>query len=287
MQLYSIDERGRHIGTGHADKGRNYFCMECGKVVRLRSGMHRRAHFYHLEPSASCRLSGKSMAHLQAQLYIAACLPAADIAIEWRLPSIGRVADLAWFSQKIIFEIQYSPIASQEVQERIYDWALAGFYVVWILHEVRFNRWRLSGAEAVLHSHVHYFTDIDVEGAGSIYDQYERVERGRRQIICRPLPINPGVLYRFYSPLPAVSAFEQPTVIAHRLRSRPFAFSGDLFDRWMVVRCGDPLHELWQYDCIRASGKNRAFELLWRFLRSCCLGPYLALLRLFLERASR
>lgn len=190
MQLYALDLSGEIIFSKHAQKKCNYTCVECGGILRLREGEQRQHHFYHLTYSQSCHLHAKSAAHLQTQLYLERCIPQGEVFLEYRFPTIQRIADVVWLPKKLIFEVQCSPLTTQELLSRQEDYGLCGYKVIWILHDKRYNQWRVSPIENKLGSSLRYFTNIDAEGKGFIYDQWEHIERGIRKSVLPPLPVD-------------------------------------------------------------------------------------------------
>lgn len=220
MQLFALDETQTLIFANHAQKHRNYQCVECQSLVRLRGGFHRQNHFYHIDNQRICRQNRKSMAHIQTQCFLQKVLPEGECTLELRFPSINRIADAVWVPKKIIFEVQCSPITPAEIRERNQDYQSLGYHVVWILHDQRYNQWRLSSAEKYLRSYPHYFTNVDANGSGHIYDQYDLVDKSIRTFSSSPLVIAPG---RLKTP--------EKTQIAHlQHRAWPMHFEGDLFD---------------------------------------------------------
>ncbi|MBS0635660.1 MAG: hypothetical protein JSR37_09380 [Verrucomicrobia bacterium] len=203
MQLYALDSAGKKCSIYAAQKGNDYFCLECNSRLRARRGRFCRPHFYHIYDVASCRQSGKTEAHIAIQRLIGEQIGAHKTQEELRFDSIGRIADVAWPEKKLIFEVQCSPISAEEVEARNRDYASIGWNVIWVLHDKRFNKRRLSDAETFLLSHPHYFSD-----AKSIYDQLKS-ERERRSIIVstvapmafsEKLPyLPPSLETRFYS----------------------------------------------------------------------------------------
>lgn len=185
MQIYAFDSGGALTHTLQASRNASYQCPECSAPVRLRGGPLRKLHFYHLETSP-CRLHGKSLIHLHIQYALQKRLGEGSVLLEHRFPEIRRVADVVWPSQKLIFEVQVSPISAAEIKERNRDYALAGYQVVWILHDRQFNRTQMTAAEIALRDSPHYFTDINRFGKGFFYDQYaarlfkRRIKRSRR-----------------------------------------------------------------------------------------------------------
>lgn len=191
MQLYALDGENSLVFAPHAIKHRDYFCLECHSIVRRRGGDHRQIHYYHLS-NVSCHLSGKSMVHLQVQSHILKLLPTGEAQMEYRFPTINRIADVVWLPQKLVFEIQCSAITAEEVHARNADYKRLGFDVIWILHDNRYNQRRVTAAEKFLeleNSIPHYFTNIDQEGMGFIYDQFSLVRKGMRHIKLDPLPV--------------------------------------------------------------------------------------------------
>lgn len=181
MQLFALDSENQLVAANNALKKRDYFCMECGNRVRLRGGIHRKNHFYHFKPDPECRQSQKSLEHLQAQNYLYELLPAGSVQLEKRFPEIERIADVVWEDQKIVFEVQCSPISQKEVESRNRDYRKIGYQVVWILHEKRFIKRKVSAAEEWLSRRLHYYTNFDASGVGEIYDQLHVFNKGLRR----------------------------------------------------------------------------------------------------------
>jgi len=223
MQIFASDSRGEKIEASHALRKRPYYCLECRKPVHLRGGRHRRLHFYHLKPSFHCRQSGKSPTHLAIQLAIQKRFGSEETILEHRFPSIGRIADLFCPARKLIFEIQCSSLSKEEVLERNADYGSLGLQVVWIFHEAKFNRYKLTEAESVLFESPHYYTNIRASGSGIIYDQYA-LDRGPfrvRKSFRLPIALEKPFFLK-ERPLPAP--------LSHR-EQWPLFFEGDLVDR--------------------------------------------------------
>lgn len=197
MQLVARNKQHRMVGASQAQAGHDYFCPECWGVVRLRGGLHRRQHFFHLQRPASCRQAGKSMEHLQVQLYLENQIGENEVQLECSFPRIGRIADVCWPREKIIFEVQCSPITAQEVRQRNQNYASEGYQVVWIFHQSYFNQERVRAAEQEVWDSPHYFTDIKEGGEGVIYDQYSCIQRARRTTLPFRYVINPALPKRF------------------------------------------------------------------------------------------
>ena len=182
MQLYALQANGILISTRQAKSKTNYHCIECQGIVRLRAGNHRQKHFFHYLPSPHCHLSSKSMVHLQTQLCIQRLLTKEDCQLERRFPEINRIADCFWISKRLVIEIQCSAIAWEEAEARVLAYRSIGCDIVWVLHDRLFNQIRLGRAEMWLRAQVPtYFTNIDKQGKGEIYDQWEALSLGLRK----------------------------------------------------------------------------------------------------------
>ncbi|MGZ3632715.1 MAG: competence protein CoiA [Parachlamydiaceae bacterium] len=291
MQHYAFDLLGALVFAKSAEKQKDYLCPECQGIVRLRGGLHRQDHFYHLELSPDCRQNGKSAEHLNIQLYFLNMLPEGECFLEYRFPTIRRIADVVWLPNNLIFEIQCSPISAEEVLERNRDYLELGFQVIWIFHDQRFNQTRVSGAEAVLYELPHYFTNIDAEGEGMIYDQFALVRKGWRSSRLSELPVDLSRMNRA-SECSFASCLD---IVACRLRKFSFYFSGDLVD----LAINGPFHgDMYRYleaamqaektikEKINVKQETR-LEKLGRLFSYYILRPYRLLLQFLLERACK
>ena len=190
MQLYAHDSRDSLVFSCNAEKHINYFCLECRSIVRVREGVYRQPHFYHLKLTHQCSQNAKSLTHIRLQIYLKELMPDEDVYLEHRFLEIKRIADVAWHSKKIIFEIQCSPLSKEEMQARTKDYYSLGYEVVFILHDKRFNQRRLSAVEMGLLDQTHYYTNMNQAGNGMIYDQWQFIERGQRKSSLPPLPVD-------------------------------------------------------------------------------------------------
>lgn len=179
MALYACGEEDL-VFAGQAEKNSTYRCLDCFAPVKVRRGRDRFPHFYHLRSAPSCRLYSKSEDHLRAQLQIQKSFPEGALKIECPFLSIGRIADLCWESRKIIFEIQCSPIDVREAEKRNEDYRSAGFSLVWLLDDKRYNRRILRPAEEFLRGGLCYFIHIKQGLSSDCYDQFEIFSLGAR-----------------------------------------------------------------------------------------------------------
>ncbi len=177
MQLYAQDDTGKRLFVALAEKGTDYFCIECGERLRVRSGPKRTLHFFHVLPVGQCRLSGKSEQHIRLQEHVRSVIGADACDLEVRFDQIGRIADVAWYSQKIVFEIQCSPISQEELQSRIEDYAKEGWYVIWLLLDTTFFQRRYASLVAHLSGRTFYFVNAENLCV------YDAVWRGRERFL--------------------------------------------------------------------------------------------------------
>jgi hypothetical protein len=165
---FARDKKGHLIPLEVAVRGVVYTCPDCAGDLRLRGGRFRRRHFYH--SSKNCTRQGKSETHLEIQRHLHRLLPEGEATIEREFPQINRIADVYWHTRKIVFEIQCSAISGSEIAERNADYARLGFEVVWILHLARFPLRGKSQAQQQLAPRLHYYTNMDRHGRGTIFD---------------------------------------------------------------------------------------------------------------------
>lgn len=272
MQLAALGKEGEIIYADSAERGVDYLCAECGQAVRRRGGAHRRDHFYHQAAAPGCRSSGKGMVHLQVQLAIIDSLPPGEAFLEKKFTSINRVADICWESEKLIFEVQCSSIARGEVIGRNRDYRSLGYEVVWILHDARYNKRRLSGAEEALKEAPHYYTDIDREGKGKIYDQIYSANKGVRRLRSARRGVSLGGPKRVFPFKP-----KESSLIGERMAGWRCYFSGDMIDRFFSGEVEEWLVEGEKRGAIGARLAN-----LLNFS-----GLYSRYFRLFLEKMCR
>ncbi len=170
MQLYASDQEGKKCFARFAQKGNDYFCLECAARVRVRSGTAIRPHFYHLSQESSCRQSGKTEEHIAIQQLLLDQIGGGIL--EMRFESVGRIADLFWEEKKLIFEVQCSPITQQEIEERNRDYESLGYSVIWILYDKTFSHKKKTGCQKVLTGRTHYYSNAKV-----IYDMQSRFQK--------------------------------------------------------------------------------------------------------------
>lgn len=283
MHLFALDSNGSILPARLSEKGHDYRCLECNAKVRLRQGLHRQPHFFHLETERQCSQNGKSMVHLQIQLHCEKLLPIGECQLESPLPSIGRIADVLWKNEKIVFEIQCSPITAEEILARTKNYASIGYQTVWILHDLRYNKRRLSAAELILQRIPHYYTNINSQGKGVIYDQFELFDRGLRQLKDRPLPIHIQSPIRPYSPRSNPSL----SLLSTRLNHWSLHFKGDLIDLSNYSKHENYLKQLLEKEKSWIPLKEKNWKTFWRRCREKLKRPFIIAFRLMLENSCK
>lgn len=274
MQRLAIDKNRKLIAAIHAEKQCDYYCRECGAAVRLRRGLHRTTHFFHLKDSR-CRQGGKSQIHLQVQEHLQKILGETACCLEKQFPQIGRIADVVWEDKKIIFEIQCSGITREEMTSRNADYAYLGYQVVWILHDRLYNRRKMTPVELYLRNWPHYFSNIDVSGKGGIYDQMDIISGHKRHVMQKFFeiqwnePHRKDLLHLRHSPA--------PSLLKNRASHWPLYFSGDLFDSWMQGK--RELFETGLPEKESGGGWRAGIKAIGRYYR--------IIFELFLEKACR
>lgn len=293
MQLYAFDSNVGVIHAAHASKQKNYECIECKRTIRLRGGLHRQSHFYHLQPNQACRLNGKSMKHLMLQHHLKFFLPGGEVFLEHQFPAINRIADVVWVPQKIVFEIQCSSISAEELINRNSDYASLGYQVVWVLHECEYNQQRLTAAENALRFWPHYFSDMNSIGEGEIYDQLAFTAKGMRSKRFKRLSVDLSMIRRNLTP---DLQLDFPKLILERFTHWPVYFGGDSIDYCMEnfnhLRGSEYLNTIFTHEAEWFQDKEDLFSMsLYDFAgviyKRWMVHPYQAILRVLLERASR
>ena len=175
--------------------------------------------------------------HLSIQKYIIAHLPQGEGFIEFPLPK--HYADVAWPKRKIVFEIQCSKITAEAAHQRTKDYIKMGYNIVWILHQLTFNRKTATTTEYLLRKQNCLYTNISSTGHGNIYDQFEiyrfrkRLWRSRPLIvdISNPIIQNKKVSFqgdRYHQSTETIQSYKQKKA---SLQRSPIKKMSDAYDR--------------------------------------------------------
>jgi len=165
--------------------------------------------------------------HKVIQNTLAGFLPGS--VIEYRFPSIRRIADIVFFPKKIIFEVQCSPISIEDVRKRNQDYASLGFTVIWILHDRIYNKKIATPAELYLRQNLSYYTSMTPFGHGVFYDQLDFFKG-----VTRIYKSKPQVIKKFHpKPLPRL-----PLFFPNKLRTPPLMLTGDTTEYLLLHRQG-------------------------------------------------
>lgn len=291
MQQCALNAKEQLIHISKASKQTDYRCHECGQVVRMRSGLHRQPHYFHLQSNDKCKQHGKGMVHLALQNWIQTKLPEGEVHLEYRFDKIGRIADVVWIRQQLIFEIQCSPITAAEVESRNRDYASVGFQVVWILHDQRYNKKRLTAAEHYLQGLPHYFSNINIEGNGIIYDHLAIVDKGKRLMQLPQFSIDLTQIKDVVKPSKRFFRKKKiPKQLLCRLNNFQKCFSGDIIDSYFTkAEDGCVIDQFFQkhFHSVHQNKMSLAYNYIKGFFRQAIVRPYLCIFKLLLERACR
>lgn len=249
MQIFALDKKSLVHASG-AEKRKTYTCPECGTPIRLKSGARRISHFFHVEKSPNCRQAQKGLIHLRLQRYIQYLFEEENAEIEKAFPEIGRIADVACPRSKRIYEVQYSPMTPEEAQGRCYDYESIGYQVIWILHDDTYNRRKPRSTEQFLRTKTCYYTNMDKEGNGMIYDQLPLY--GKR-------PIN----LRKYRPLPMHG---WPNPLFSKGQTWSYYHEGDFFDLALRGQFPEPKKSFTPLKFL----KEKYLDLLYQLLENNC-----------------
>lgn len=126
--------------------------------------------------------------HKKIQEKILNSLPTGQAMLEKKIGH--HVADIIWLNQRIVFEVQCSPISFDQARKRTFDYKEMGFNVTWILHSKTFNKRFVSAQEAFFRRMGAYYTNIIQSGEGVIYDQLELFSGNYRTWKSHPLPVD-------------------------------------------------------------------------------------------------
>jgi competence protein CoiA len=214
MQILAKTKNNTLITVSRAEKKENYFCLECNEILHKRSGVYQQEHFYHVKPTLNCRQNNKSIEHIQTQIFIKKLFIDQNCHMEYRFNSINRIADLYVEDLSLVIEIQCSFISLKEVQTRISDYAKLGLKVLWIFHEKKFNKKTKTPVEVFLKNQTYYYTNINNEGQGMIFDSY---------FFSKKRSIDLGCYLQFPRYLP-----KDFLLLKRRKKKLPFYFKGDL-----------------------------------------------------------
>jgi hypothetical protein len=179
MQRFAFLKNGDRIEATEAIHHLDYHCAECHGIVRVRRGEERAPHFFHRNEGTSCHLRLKNGIHQAVQSWVLCALGQSACTCECHFPSIFRVADIAYHPQKIVFEVQVSPIKPEEAMQRTLDYWGIGWHVIWLLHAATYGKSAASSFEKILLPIPHYFTDIGYR-EGKIWDEISAVRGSKR-----------------------------------------------------------------------------------------------------------
>lgn len=278
MASYALNAQKKLIFAKNAPEKGRYYCIECSCEMRLRKGLSRQRHFYHLQERKNCRQSGKSLRHQHIQASLCAEIP--ELKMERPFAEIQRIADLAWESRRIVFEIQCSKISEKEVLQRNLDYQKIGYHCIWIFDEHRFNRKRLSAAEKGLERFAHYYAKIPPGFTKArIYDQFEIFTKGFRKFRSKALFLDFSVAPQELNKAPSNNP--RFKTLAKQRKQWKFLFKGDLLERLYFTNKNAAFHEFIQ----KSLQREKKFQAIARIrrLKRALLTPLIFFKRLYEE----
>lgn len=193
--------------------------------------------------------------HAAIQSFLKSQLPGAQT--EKNFTEIGRIADLVYFPQKIIYEIQCSSIELEEAIQRNKDYASIGFQVIWIFHDRHFNKSFVPPAELYLRKRGAYYTSFTPQGYGFFYDQLDFFDGALRIYKGKPI-----VLKNFFPKRISRIPFTYPRILKKRLRNSPLHLPGDLADTVNIKEAKALERTLNPQSLIKSALKRRWYNLL-------------------------
>jgi competence protein CoiA len=132
--LYGKTKQGTIEHAANATKDCNYYCPLCCQKLMLKQGKYKRAHFAH--GKISCAHKEESYVHYQAKYSLGRAIKdlGMDVQIEPYLKACHQIPDIL-INNKIILEIQCSPITVAQLQTRTGDYNKLGYLVIWIIED--------------------------------------------------------------------------------------------------------------------------------------------------------
>ncbi|MCH9614554.1 MAG: hypothetical protein SP1CHLAM54_14850 [Chlamydiia bacterium] len=198
---YALNENKR-VHVFESDARKKYICPKCRGIVKPTEHSRLGLHYRH---NLACDHAKREFIHLVVQERLFKEYP--NLQIEYPMKKIGRIADLVDLENRVVFEIQCSPIKKKEVIARNRAYKKLGFTVRWILHDHWFNKHVLGDAEDYLRERGLFYSSMNEKGHGGIYTQRDFVKKKRRLFKAARFPAN--ILIR---------PVGQPTLLKHRLK---------------------------------------------------------------------
>lgn len=242
-QLFALNTEKNLVAARQAQPRKDYICPECFSPVRVRKGVKMRDHFFHLHSMEGCSQKNKSETHLLLQLEIKKIFNDHEVFLEHPFPEISRISDVCIPEQKIIFEVQCSPICRQEAAARTFEYRSCGFDVIWILHDKRYGQQKAKKFELFLHDFPHYFTNFSPDCGGIIYDIASVFHKGRRVILSDPLEVDISKIRRLKPETP-----RYPQAAKKRLKNWPLFLENDLLFHLFKQPSGPLIQRLFAYE---------------------------------------
>src|SRR5262249_49540226 len=141
-----------------------------------------------------------------------------------------------------------------------------------------------SAAEIFLEEYPHYFTNMNAEGKGIFYDQYQIIHEGIRQVAMDSLPVK--LTCRKELNPRNLDKLNMPKIILQRLRWGTSYFEDDLLDLAFKNEMNNYIRKALLYETAfnlkqkKESPSPFIKGIFWRFI----IRPYIVFFKIVLEK---
>lgn len=123
----------------HTSKGGEYICECCGKPLYVRKGEATEHVFYHAAGECTDKWNYEfdDPWHIGMQKWLTKHIPGAESEVVITSGGITHRTDVCLSQQKVVIELQHSPMDIEVFEERNSFYAKAGYKVVWIFDKIK------------------------------------------------------------------------------------------------------------------------------------------------------
>lgn len=137
MLVAALD--GDRVEAEIAERGLTYNCPKCKRLVILKRGRIKIAHFAHKPPTDCTWVRGETLAHLEAKKLCRDAFRARGLRAEFEvvvpsLPSDRRADVMIWSPSnvRVAIEFQHSNIGIEAIEKRAFSYAREGIAQAWV-----------------------------------------------------------------------------------------------------------------------------------------------------------
>ena len=122
----------------HTSSGGEYICECCGKQLNVRKGENTEHVFYHAHGECTDKWGYEfdNPWHIGMQKWLLSEIPGAETEMVVAYGGKTHRADVCIPQNKIIIELQHSPMDLETFNERIFFYTAAGYKVIWIFDKI-------------------------------------------------------------------------------------------------------------------------------------------------------